>query len=131
MTPFGIRKKLKKLLGLEKAPPAPAAQVPRYTVAFEVYDGTNYTVKAKHQDTLVMASGRGPVPIATGCADNTCGTCRVEVLAGGDLLTPETETERKLKADNGIDAALRLGCQVAILGEGVKVKIPDVWAEVN
>ena len=38
---------------------------------------------AKHEDSLVLASGRGPMPINTGCADGTCGTCQVDVLKGG------------------------------------------------
>lgn len=129
MTPFGIRKKLKSLLGLDQ--PAPSTtpkeqEVPTYTVTFVLPDGSSYTAKAKEGDTLVMSSNRGPQPIATGCADGTCGTCRVELLHAHDQLTPETEHERGTKRANNVPMEYRLGCQTGVLGEGVKVKVINV-----
>ncbi|MFT5681223.1 MAG: ferredoxin [Myxococcota bacterium] len=127
MTPFGIRKKLKALLGGSKAPPKPA--VPKYQVTFELPDGSSYEVPAKHGDTLVLASGRGASPISTGCADSTCGTCQVEVLAGVEMLSPEDESERRTKAETSVPATNRLGCRTEVLGEGVRVKIINVFGE--
>ena len=127
MTPFGIRKRIKSLLGgAEKAASAP---VRRYPVTFVLPDGTSYQSDAKHEDSLVLTSGRGPQPIATGCADGTCATCRVEVLAGGDMLTPPTDHEKATKAANKVDASLRLGCQTHVLGDGVQVRIVNVFSE--
>ena len=128
MTPFGIRKKLKALLGGgSKAPQRPA--VPKYTVTFELPDGSTFEVSAKKGDSLVLASGRGASPIATGCADSTCGTCHVEVLAGADMLSPEDDAERATKAENKIPEANRLGCRTEVLGEGVRAKIVNVFGE--
>lgn len=128
MTPFGIRKKLKALLGGgSKTPERP--QVPKYTVTFELPDGSTYEVHAKKGDTLVLASGRGASPIATGCADSTCGTCQVEILAGADVLSPEDDAERKTKAENNVPAENRLGCRTEVLGEGVRAKIINVFGE--
>ena len=91
ITPFGIRKRLKGLLS-SPAPPAPAApKRPKYDVRFVLPDGSDYTTQAKEGDSLVLASGRGPAPIATGCADSSCGSCQVEILAGEDQLTPVTQ----------------------------------------
>ena len=89
-------------------------------------DGSSFTAKAKEGDTLVMSSNRGPSPIATGCADGTCATCRVEVLLCHDNLTPETEHVRVTMKSNNVPGEFRLGCQSGVLGEGIKVKIVNV-----
>ena len=134
MTPFGIRKKLKALIkemlgGGDggKAPSAP--ERPKWPVTFELPDGTSYQVDAKEHDSLVLASGRGPRPISTGCADGTCATCQVVVVAGEDQLTPADDHETKTKAENGVDPSRRLGCQTGVLGPGVHVKIINVLGE--
>ena len=130
MTPFGIRKRIKSLFGLEKAPAAPAkATLPRHSVEFVLKSGDTYTAEAKHEDSLVLTSGRGTVPIATGCADGTCGTCQVEVLAGADQLSPATDHEADTKRKNGVAPHLRLGCQTQVLGPGVKVKVLKAYNE--
>lgn len=133
MTPFGIRKKLKALFGGGDKAGAPdkAARPPikRYKVGFELPKGGGYEAEAKHEDSLVLASGRGPQPIATGCADGTCGTCRVEVLAGAEQLSPPSDHEGNTKRINNVPPAMRLGCQTHVLGEGVKVKIINVFGD--
>ncbi len=128
MTPFGIRKKLKSLLGLSSSKPA-RPEVPRFPVTFVLPDGETFEVSAKQGDSLVLASGRGPSPIATGCADCTCGTCQVEILDGIDSLTPQSDAEKKTKAENKVDAAYRLGCQAEVTGPGLRVKIINVFGE--
>lgn len=129
MTPFGIRKKLKSLLGLEKSPQSKRPEVPRYTVKFLLPDGSDYEVQAKHGDSLVLASGRGPSPIATGCADSSCGTCQVEVLEGAEHLTPSDESEAQTRKANQVPDEYRLGCRAEVLGEGLKVRIVHVFGE--
>ena len=75
MTPFGIRKKIKALLGLGNKSTPSAPERPRYTVTFQLPNNEDYRVEAKEGDSLVLASGRGAYPIATGCSDGTCATC--------------------------------------------------------
>jgi len=124
VTPFGIRKRIKKLLGLEAPSPRPQAPpVPRYEVKFELPDGTSYEAKGKAGDTLSRISGRGPRPLATGCADTTCGTCAVEILAGHEQVTAPSEHELKTRAANQVPDDRRLACATAITGEGVVVKV--------
>ena len=129
MTPFGIRKKLKALLGLGESSKPSTPSRPKYSVSFVLPDGSDYQVEAKEGDSLVLASGRGPYPISTGCSDGTCGTCAIEVLEGSDQLTPADSHEEETKKNNGVAENLRLGCQTAILGEGVKVRIVNVLGE--
>lgn len=129
MTPFGIRKRLKGLLGLGKSKKPKRPEVPRYSVKFVLPDGSEFEVSAKHGDSLVMASGRGPSPISTGCADSSCGTCQVEIIAGVDNLTPGDESEARTKAANQVPEGNRLGCRAEVLGEGLEVKIINVFGE--
>ena len=129
MTPFRIRERLKKLLFSSKPAPSAAPARPRYPVRFVLPDGTDYTTEAKEGDSLVLASGRGPAPIATGCADSSCGTCQVEILAGAESLTPGDEAEARTKADNKVPEDRRLGCRAEVLGPGLEVKIINVFGE--
>jgi len=128
MTPFGIRKRIKKLLDSPSAGPT-VPDVPRFTVSFETASGKSFSVDAKQGDSLALASGRGAYPIATGCADSSCGTCRVGILEGADSLTPANPHELRTKKLNKVPAHMRLGCQAGVIGEGVKVKIIHVFGE--
>ncbi len=130
MTPFRIRKRLKAMLGVggaEERPPEPA--LPSFDVTFDCPDGTSYVTQAKEGDSLVLAAGRGPQPISTGCMDSSCGTCRVDVLAAPESLSGITDHERKIKADVGVPAAQRLGCQAGVFGPGVRVRIVNILGE--
>ncbi len=103
--------------------------MPRFDVHFELPDGSSYVTKAKKEDSLVLASGRGPNPIATGCSDGTCGTCRVGVLSGADMLTGPTEHETRTKEAADVPDSERLACQTLVLGAGVSVRSVNVWGE--
>ena len=130
MTPFGIRKKLKAILGFKPPPSAPPRpERPRYTVHFELPNGDTFEAEGKQGDSLVLASGRGPYPIATGCSDGTCGTCKIEILAGVENISQSDEYEERTKKENSVDQHLRLGCQAAILGSGISIKMINVLGE--
>ncbi len=128
MTPFGIRKRLRALFtgnkGEKKGAATPRPEAPRVEVGFTAPGVARFVVAARPEDSIVMASGRGPVQVATGCNDGTCGTCRVEVLAGP--VSEATEHELTTKAKNGVPDGLRLGCQTRIQGAGVDVRIVNV-----
>jgi ferredoxin len=129
MTPFGIRKRIKSLLGFGTTTKAPTQSRPKYSVTFELPSGETYQVDAKEGDSLVLASGRGAYPISTGCSDCTCATCRVVVIEGHDQLSSPSTQETQTKAENDVSDDLRLGCQTAVLGEGIHVKIINVLGE--
>lgn len=129
MTPFGIRKKLKSMLGLggSEAPAAPTK--PSYEVAITAPDGSQLKSQGKEGDTLVNVTGRTAWPIMTGCAEGECGTCRVEVLAGMDSLAPMSDKEERTRAANKIEGNWRLGCLVRVQGPGVAIRVIDPFAE--
>lgn len=130
MTPFGIRKKIKQLFGWDNGPNPPSAPPrPQYPVLFVLPDGKEVEVNAKEGDSLVLTASRSAYPISTGCTDCSCGTCRVEILEGAASLTQEMSRETETKKKNDVSNEYRLGCQTAIIGTGVKVRIINVLGE--
>lgn len=121
MTPFGIRKKLRGLVGRGggKTP-----EVVRHAVTFVLPDGLEHTVQAEERYTLAMASQFLPAPIATACPDGQCGHCVVEILDGSGIAEP-TDSERKVieKVHKRYDPKKRLACHARIDGPGARVKV--------
>ena len=68
--------------------------------------------------TLLDAARRAGLPMASACgADGLCARCGVEILAGAESLSAETEAERRQKRRNRIDPMLRLACRAAAEGD--------------
>jgi ferredoxin len=129
MTPFGIRKMIKKLLGLggdKSDSPGSGAPVrkerPRVNLIVVDEEGMEQSVEGSANDSLVYISGNMGKPIGTGCSDATCGTCRVEVLDGEENLTPQEARERSTLKENGFSEELRLGCCALLREGGAKVR---------
>ena len=116
-------------MGLQKPPRPEPPKRPKYKVIFVLPDGESYDAEAKEGDSLVLTSNRGAYPISQGCSDGTCSICRVEVLEGHDSLSQADSYEEETKSNNGVDQSLRLGCQTAVLGSEVKVRIINVLGE--
>ncbi|MFN7146128.1 MAG: 2Fe-2S iron-sulfur cluster-binding protein, partial [Myxococcota bacterium] len=90
MTPWGLRKRIKSLVGVG-APPADE----QLSLTIVLPNGREHPVGAEPRYTLVMASQTLETPIATGCPDGGCGGCTVEVLDGSGL-APPSAAEQKL-----------------------------------
>ena len=58
-------------------------------------------------------------------AKGRCTTCRLEVLAGAEHLTPPTEPELRYRAAERLLAHERLACQVRLLQGEVAGRVPD------
>ncbi|MCK6507367.1 (2Fe-2S)-binding protein [Myxococcota bacterium] len=129
MTPFGIRKKLKSLLGGGKSADTGASERPAWEVRVTAPDGSDYTVQGKQGETLVTVSGRGAYPIMTGCAEGDCGTCRVEVLAGAGSVSSEGSREQNTRQTYKVQDGWRLGCQARLEGPGLHLRIVDPFAD--
>lgn len=123
MTPFGIRKKLKSLVGRDQQP-----AIVRYPLTFVLPDGSEHRVEAEEHYTLVMASQTLPAPINTGCPDGACGKCRVEAHDGTGL-SPRKDAERKVIARWMKDATpnTRLACHARVAGPGARVEVFDLF----
>jgi ferredoxin len=79
----------------------------------------------------MVVRGAGPLvdicddahaPVEFSCRGATCGTCRVEVLEGEDLLEPAGEHEALLLSElgRGHGGICRLACQ-AVVAEGARL----------
>jgi len=77
--------------------------------------------------TLFQAARSLGLPVGTACeAEGICGRCGLRPLSGAEHLSPETPSERRVKADNDVDPTLRLSCIVRVLG-GPLVVTADYW----
>ena len=138
MSIFGIRKKLKRMMGKPQKP-----TYTTYTVTYILPDGTEKTIDAEEKYTILMASESLPSPIGTGrraggsCPDGRCGLCRIEIV---DLtgLSEVSDYERKSMEDHVLGTPhegrprepgaplspnTRLACQTKIIGDGGKVQV--------
>lgn len=120
-TPFGIRRRLKALFGI--AAPAEARQeIPKVQLTLVGPDGSEQVTEAFVGSTIVSAGTRFKRPLATGCSEASCGTCRVEVLEGAENLTEQTARERMTLKENNYPTTWRLGCKVELVAGAVKVR---------
>jgi len=138
MSRFGIRKKLKKLAGVEQRP-----EIVRYSVTYVLPDGSERVVQAEEGYTLLMAADAVGMTISTGrraggtCPDGHCALCRVEILDAtglNELTDPEQKVMDDLAAGTpheGRDRepgpsptpSSRLGCWTKIQASGARVQV--------
>lgn len=123
MTPWGLRAKLKSALG---RPTRGGPAVEQVDLTFVLPDGREHGTRCEARYTLVMASQTLDTPIATGCPDGHCGTCVVDVIAGGGLLPPSAAEQRVL-TEKQVPADQRLACHAKVGSSGAKVRIRQVW----
>ena len=76
--------------------------------AIEVPEGTK----------LMQALQGGGLPVASSCrGDGVCAKCRVEIVAGHENLSNETDLEKFLRERHGLSRAERISCQAQVLGD--------------
>ena len=140
MTPFGIRKRVKRILGLGAGP---SEEIVRHRVTFVLPDGSEETIEAEDRYNLLMASQALPAPIANGrraggpCPDGACDLCRVEILDATGI-SPRTDFEVKVMQDGtagtehegrprkphpAFGDSTRLACHARVVGSGGRVKV--------
>jgi 2Fe-2S ferredoxin len=85
-------------------------------VVFETLDGEPpVSVEAPGEARLVDLCDEESAPVPFSCRSACCGTCRVAVLEGGELLEPAQEDELEVLDAFGDDpAAVRLACQARL-----------------
>jgi len=62
-------------------------------------------------ESIAPACEEAGIPFA--CSEGFCGTCIVEVVEGGENLTPPTEQELDFLGEEGVKKE-RMGCQCRI-----------------
>lgn len=121
-SPFGIRRRIKRLLGRETPAAAAEAETAKVSLILIGPDGNEQRCQAPAGSSLLSASGALKRPVAAGCSDSTCGTCRVEILEGSENLSPQQPREKATLKQNGHPMNLRLSCITALEKETVKAK---------
>jgi ferredoxin len=122
-SPFGIRRRIKRLLGMEEKPAAASEPEPeKITLQVVGPKGDEQSVTTYAGSTILGASGQLRHPIASGCSDSTCGTCHVVILEGAENLSEPTSREKGTLKDNGHPAGQRLSCRTEVLKGTVKVQ---------
>jgi 2Fe-2S ferredoxin len=98
-------------------------------VVFESPYAAPVEVDAPEGTRLVDVCDAHDAPVPFSCRSASCGTCRIAVLEGADLLEPPEEDEADLLALMGDDpAAYRLACQARLRGHGrLRVSPPSDW----
>lgn len=89
--------------------------------------GKTRTVEAPDGGALVDICDDTTAPVPFSCRSATCGTCRIEILQGGDLIEPREEAEADLHDILGDPESVRLACQAKLKkGPGViRIRIAD------
>ncbi len=87
------------------------------TVTYRI-DGAIRRCTAVSGTRLLRVSVRNTIPHAQVCGGNgLCSTCRVQVLAGADNLTPLTAAEQRIATAKQWPDDRRLACQAKVLGD--------------
>ena len=126
MTPFGIRKKIKSLLGLggetssQKTNLRP--QRPKVTLILLDRDGKEQVFEGDAGSSPLYISGNMAQPIASGCNDSSCSTCRIEVLEGAENMSDKSPREISTLQANARPDHLRLACCSEIRQGTVKAR---------
>ena len=121
-SPFGIRRRLKTLLGIAPAASATREEIPKVSFTLVGPDGSEQSCQADIGSTVVGAASRFKRPLSTGCSESTCGTCRVEVLEGAENLVEQSARERATLKENNFPTTWRLGCRAELVKDSVKVR---------
>jgi ferredoxin len=89
-------------------------------VVFESPEAPPLEVAVPEGGALVDLCDAESAPVPFSCRSASCGTCRVDVLEGADLLEPPADEELEILDIFGDDpAARRLACQARVkLGDG-------------
>lgn len=84
-------------------------------IVFESPESPTVEVSVPEGGALVDLCDEHNAPIPFSCRSASCGTCRVDVLEGADLLDPPADEELDVLDIFGDDpAARRLACQVRV-----------------
>jgi ferredoxin len=127
MSRFGLRKRLKAKLGRGGDDSNTASQ--RFTVLFELPNGSRETVETEAHYTLHMASQMLETPIEAGCPDGHCGECLVDILQDTGMQALGDRELEVIREQHKRDPEPkeRLACHARVSGPGVEVRVRKIW----
>lgn len=76
--------------------------------------GPDVTADAPEGGALADLCDRHFAPVPFSCRSASCGTCRIEVLEGLDLLEPMADDERAVLEEFDDPPGRRLACQAVV-----------------
>jgi len=86
------------------------------TIVFELPDGPPLQAEVPEGGRLLDVCDERSAPVPFSCRSASCGTCRVDVLEGGDLLEPPRTDELEILALFEDDPGRRrLACQAKVI----------------
>ena len=85
--------------------------------------GGDRRVEVTEAVRLVDVCDRELAPVPFSCRSATCGTCRVEVIEGAELLEPREAAEAELHALLGDPPSYRLACQAKVKGQDGVIRL--------
>ena len=106
-----------------RAPPVPLV------VVFESVESGAATVEAEAPPgtRLVDLCDERGAPVPFSCRSASCGTCRIDVLEGAELLEPPRDEELDVLDIFGDDPARRrLACQAQVRAESGRIRVRPV-----
>lgn len=87
-------------------------------------DGPQSSIKVGKANSVLEAILAQKYPINTSCGGmGSCGTCRVIVIEGAELLGERTELEQEIAEARGFKPNERLACQITPCS-GIKLSVP-------
>ncbi len=82
------------------------------------FNQSQNTVFLTDGSPLTALEDMGVTEIPFGCRSAACGTCLIQVITGGENLSPRTEEEVELLNDFDLNKPnYRLACQCKIIGD--------------
>jgi ferredoxin len=93
-------------------------------VVFESPDGASVEVDAPEGARLVDLCDERGASVPFSCRSASCGTCRIDVLEGGDLLEPPRDEELDILDIFGdVPSRRRLCCQARVAAGPGRVRV--------
>lgn len=87
----------------------------------------NKTVEPEEsRQTVLLAIGAAGIDWMQACGrKGRCTTCMMQVLEGGEQLSPPSEAEQRMQRQGRLREGYRLACQCTLNGH-VVVRVPEV-----
>jgi len=85
------------------------------------------TIEVTYGNTLLACALQADIDLDHYCGGTcSCSTCRIEVMQGGENLSPSRPDEQLVLGPDAEDRGDRLACQARILGP-VTIRIPEFF----